>query len=305
MMATKEARHKNATREEFSASTRRVLASRVGWRCSNPDCRAPTTGPVEEPHRASSVGEAAHITAASVGGPRFDPHLSSKARRSPANGIWLCRNCAKSIDDDALAYPANKLRLWRQDAEELARREKGHIVGAVLQLRFADIRLDPRCAWRTTNRLRKVAEQIGAQPDIGFHEIPERAWDDLGISRRTHALEPVFDFTVVNDAQTTCVLSSVGFEVDSIWSDLKGVSGSYKVKRIGKHTLSVTKIVPGHPQMLSLPDPIAIQPLGTARISLRLQHFRQNLEGNECLLRLCVLANNEVRMSEQVYMGVY
>jgi hypothetical protein len=52
------------------------------------------------------VGVAAHITAASPGGPRFDPNLSDKERASATNGIWLCQNCAKLIDNDVAQFSA-------------------------------------------------------------------------------------------------------------------------------------------------------------------------------------------------------
>jgi len=60
---------------------------------------------------------AAHITAASTGGPRFDAALSPENRASAANGIWLCQNCAKLVDNDALRFPADFLREWKVRAE--------------------------------------------------------------------------------------------------------------------------------------------------------------------------------------------
>src|SRR5436309_15714186 len=99
-------------RDEFSVDTKRVLASRVGWRCSNPSCRAFTTGPADDPARAACVGVAAHITGASAGGPRYDLALSSEARQSVDNGIWLCETCARLIDGDVDRYRAAGLRYW-------------------------------------------------------------------------------------------------------------------------------------------------------------------------------------------------
>src|SRR2546427_8701422 len=91
-------------RDEFSKEKRRVIAARVGWRCSNPRCRALTEGPKEGTSGSSSVGEAAHITAASPGGPRYDPGLTPEARSSAENGIWLCETCARRIDGDESRY---------------------------------------------------------------------------------------------------------------------------------------------------------------------------------------------------------
>jgi hypothetical protein len=68
---------------------------------------------------------AAHITAASVGGPRFDPGLSDKERAGVANGIWLCQNCAKLIDSDVVRFSGAILRGWKLNAEWEARRRVG------------------------------------------------------------------------------------------------------------------------------------------------------------------------------------
>lgn len=104
-------------RDDFSVLTRDRLAKRVGVRCSNPSCRKLTTGPRTESTHIINIGVAAHITAAASGGPRFDPLLSSEERESAENGIWLCQNCAKMIDNDPTRYSTEILRGWKADAE--------------------------------------------------------------------------------------------------------------------------------------------------------------------------------------------
>jgi hypothetical protein len=116
---------KRVLRDEFSQRIKRTLALRVGLLCSNPECQAHTSGPQTDPSNAINVGVAAHITAASSGGPRFDPNMTDKERISAANGIWLCQTCAKLIDSDQQAYPAERLMTWKKGAEEYARRRIG------------------------------------------------------------------------------------------------------------------------------------------------------------------------------------
>ncbi len=110
-------------RDDFLKATIEVLAKRVGNRCSNPDCRCPTSGPHTSPGKAVIVGVAAHITAASPGGPRFDGSLSRKQRRGITNGIWLCETCAKLVDSDCARFPVEILREWKERAEEARRCE--------------------------------------------------------------------------------------------------------------------------------------------------------------------------------------
>jgi hypothetical protein len=88
-------------RDDFPAPVKAELAQRVGHRCSRPGCRAPTSGPSQSSASgASNVGVAAHVTAASLGGPRYDAGLAPADRQSINNGIWLCQNDAKLTDDD-------------------------------------------------------------------------------------------------------------------------------------------------------------------------------------------------------------
>lgn len=104
-------------RDNFSRRTINMLAERVGFLCSNPNCGCHTVGPNEQPLKATRIGTGAHITAASAGGPRFDSSLTAPERSSIANGIWLCCNCSDLIDKDEATFPAPLLRQWKASAE--------------------------------------------------------------------------------------------------------------------------------------------------------------------------------------------
>ena len=107
-------------RDDFNKTTRDALARRVALRCSNPDCRKPTSGPRKNPAKAVDVGVAAHICAAASGGPRYDPSMTPEQRSSIANAIWLCQTCAKLIDNDEQRYRAGLLEQWKSLAESTA-----------------------------------------------------------------------------------------------------------------------------------------------------------------------------------------
>jgi hypothetical protein len=76
--------------DDFSTPVKKALADRVGHLCSNLECRALTTGPQDDPGKAVNLGVAAHITAASIGGPRYDPDLVPEERSSasPLSCRW-------------------------------------------------------------------------------------------------------------------------------------------------------------------------------------------------------------------------
>jgi hypothetical protein len=107
-------------RDDFTQAVKEVLAKRVGYLCSNPNCRAHTVGPASEHSRAANIGTAAHITAASPGGPRYDANLTPEERRGAENGIWCCQNCGHLIDTDQHGYSVETLRSWKADAEKRA-----------------------------------------------------------------------------------------------------------------------------------------------------------------------------------------
>lgn len=107
-------------RDDFTAPTKKRLAGRAGHRCSNPDCQAITIGPQPSGNGIINLGEAAHITAAAPGGPRYDDSLSPEQRRDDANGIWLCANHAKAVDSDAKQFTTDLLKSWKSTAEKRA-----------------------------------------------------------------------------------------------------------------------------------------------------------------------------------------
>jgi hypothetical protein len=134
--------------DEFSEPVKRALASRVGNLCSNSECRALTSGPQEDPAKALNIGVAAHITAASPGGPRYDPELLPEERSGPSNGIWLCQNCAKLVDNDAPRFTVEILRAWKAaaEAEAKSRIGKTNIAGnaVAFDLKVGDrVRIEP------------------------------------------------------------------------------------------------------------------------------------------------------------------
>lgn len=105
-------------RDDFSEGIKAAIAKRVGHLCSNPDCKAPTSGPSTNPSKAINVGVAAHITGASQGGPRYDSTITIDERKHANNGIWLCQTCAKMIDSDEERFTVGLLRNWKMLAEQ-------------------------------------------------------------------------------------------------------------------------------------------------------------------------------------------
>ena len=108
-------------RDNFSRKVQRILEKRAGHKCSV--CDKSTSGPGTGPGDVLSDGVAAHTTAASTGGPRFDSTLSSEERRSPENGIWVCTQHGREIDVDGTGFSVKTLRGLKRSHEEKTAKE--------------------------------------------------------------------------------------------------------------------------------------------------------------------------------------
>lgn len=111
---------------DFTSRTRRLLAMRAAYRCSNPRCGALTIGPGAGPEDFSDTGTAAHIFAAAERGPRGTGGLSAAERSHITNGIWLCGSCGRLVDTNTGgAFSGSLLRSWKDLHEHRIRLEQG------------------------------------------------------------------------------------------------------------------------------------------------------------------------------------
>jgi hypothetical protein len=181
-------------RDNFSKQIIEKLKSRVAHRCSNPNCRVPTSAPSAN-DKVNNIGIAAHISAASVGGPRYDSSMPAEKRKSIENAIWLCANCSIDIDKDENRYSINVLKAWKKEAEDTARIELGkklpsnsetidtlvaalkgfpnnYISTAISNVHEATAKslenLDSRFIVKTSHNDGKTSIQIYAKEDISF-----------------------------------------------------------------------------------------------------------------------------------------
>lgn len=108
-------------RDDFPQDVKRTVAARAGHKCSV--CTKSTSGPAGESTVALSDGIAAHITAASRKGPRYDPSLSHERRRSAENGIWACTQHGHEIDSDGSTFSVDVLRGLKRIREDAAAKD--------------------------------------------------------------------------------------------------------------------------------------------------------------------------------------
>lgn len=116
---------KNSQRDDFTPAVIRKMRDRVNHRCSNPECRVPTSAPGDGKNGVNNIGVAAHIYAASPNGPRYLATMEPEQRKHFDNGVWLCANCSIKIDRSPSDYSSELLRCWKKEGERLAQEEMG------------------------------------------------------------------------------------------------------------------------------------------------------------------------------------
>ncbi|MBW8173984.1 HNH endonuclease [Ornithinimicrobium sp. Arc0846-15] len=94
--------------------TRRLLWGRSAARCAL--CQRILVEDETSDSEASIVGEEAHITARSPGGPRYDP-LATDQVDHISNLLLLCRVHHKKVDDQVQDFPVEALRVIKDQHE--------------------------------------------------------------------------------------------------------------------------------------------------------------------------------------------
>lgn len=222
------------TSDDFSDRVKRILAARVGYLCSNPECRVTTSGPQDNPTKAVNIGVAAHITAASLGGPRYDANLSAEERSSPSNGIWLCQNDAKSVDNDVVRFTVDVLKEWKTNAEAEARARLGKITAFSVGDLFMDVSVinEDESSWNRGEdtilryALDRSANLIKIEAKLGYIELFKRGGP---VGPLEYVMSPTYcpfkwdfptlDFKVVNDRSRPLFLTEIQFDIEESRAD--------------------------------------------------------------------------------------
>ena len=127
-------------------------------------------------------------TGASPGGPRYKVSLTPEQRKSPENGIWLCQNCAKLVDNDPVRYTVELLNYWKNGSEQAALSAiEGQKYGspdlpdssAEIEISYGRIQIRSE---RHDYLLQITLGNLGIEPITSFHvdlEFPSRVIENV------------------------------------------------------------------------------------------------------------------------------
>jgi hypothetical protein len=162
------------------------------------------------------VGVAAHISAASPGGPRYNPSLTAAERIDPNNAIWLCQNCAKLVDNDVARYSVGLLKKWKRDAENMALLAIGKNLAGVTasEHHWAAEELDILLAAAERGEILVLeADQVGKWVAVGSNHYLDQA-DPAFAANYLEALESLIRQGLAkHDGGILFVLTARGFRV--------------------------------------------------------------------------------------------
>lgn len=105
----------------ISDRTKRLLWSRSGGYCQNPQCHRDFFVFFRD-GKVSSLEELAHVIGQSEQGPRGRSDLSFVERDEYDNIILLCPTCHTLVDKNPLQFSVKLLRDWKSQHEEAIRR---------------------------------------------------------------------------------------------------------------------------------------------------------------------------------------
>lgn len=206
-------------RVDFSESTKRIIAGRAGYRCSFPTCGRNTIGPGANLHDVSVTGIAAHIYSASAGGPRGQGGLTEEELAQPENGIWLCSECARKVDNnDGGRFSSNSLLSYKNLHETRILREHQGLYTPIGWLYEIKIGKNPVFRANQSIKFAKLNLFIGAN---GTGKTAVLDWLSVAFGN------PIEDWNRVNYEKTQIELAYLNPEDQAISMTTDGQGNTY------------------------------------------------------------------------------
>jgi hypothetical protein len=117
--------------------------------------------------------------------------------------------------------------------------------------------------------------------------------------------DPVFDVTLLNSGTAAVVVSRIGIRPIAAWTSPKGPPRSGRIADADGYAIEMQVFEMGKDQFLILAEPISLLPNDPYRFSVQLKGYCDMAPRNETVIQLIVEANQEIFVSESIYLGMY
>ncbi len=164
-------------RDPVPSSQEKVVITRSGNSCAYPSCGVELVAEGQHPSDlAKPVGKVAHICAASPGGPRYDPNMSTVERGSASNLMYLCGTHHDAIDSQLHHHTVEFLREAKRQHEAAVARAVRHALGEVS---FQDLEVICRVLGSATEQLEVIDLPLQVEEKIRLNELGSDAADKI------------------------------------------------------------------------------------------------------------------------------
>jgi hypothetical protein len=161
--------------------------------------------------------------------------MSSEERSAASNGIWLCQNCAKQVDNDLVRFTVESLKKWKSDAEEEAKARVGK--STWLSASKGDVFMDVSVLSEETSlgksgadmtlrySINREKHRISIQPNLGYLTLFRNGGPIVPLEYVMSPCPfkwdfPSLDIKVLNNQSTALFLNEVVLDVIESRPDL-------------------------------------------------------------------------------------
>lgn len=211
---------------DFPEKVKRIIAQRVNYICSNPNCMCFTSGPNVEDKIDTKKGDCAHIYSGAEDGPRFNLKIDDNFLKNEKNALWLCKNCHRVIDRNWKKYPTELLLQWKSNTEQLV---ENYIESNTSPIKlFNDIK-------------KNIFQSEGGIPDVDFNIhfayfnkdfVPGKILTEEDPNLKNYLLFSKFNskFTIPNKFKYYDLLAKIYLNLNLIGKSKKALSKSIETQ---------------------------------------------------------------------------
>lgn len=123
-------------------------------------------------------------------------------------------------------------------------------------------------------------------------------------SKDKRTTDPIFEIAILNNKTKSVLLTKIGFQAIDYWTDIKGRRTTSKIILSDAYELEVVEFQPTKDYFLKLEDQVLLEAGAAYRFKLKLKQYQRVVKGNQSIIKLSLVLNNQILRSEKIYLGL-